>query len=182
MSDRKSRIRDPKENKRIATVHERAGYTTEKKLPEKLRRLRNRGYFERTLYAFEEEQILLYSKEARIDARRLSALHNRIEGLADTNIIDLSPFFRHLGAQYGLVPTITDKKHVQLRRVKRIYHLNMIVAYGSPREEVAGRFRLIVDARGIKRIEPISSGDPLQDDAVRYVGTGADTDDQMMEE
>ena len=182
MSDRKSRIRDPKEKKKIAKVQERSSYVSESKLPEKLRALRNRGYFERTLYAFEEEQILLYSKESRLDAKRISSLHNRIEGLADINMIDLSPFFRHLSAQYGLVPTIRDKKHVELRRVKRLYHLNMIVAFSSPTEDVARRFRLVVDARGIRRVEPISSGDQFQDEAVRFVGTGAATDEQVMEE
>jgi hypothetical protein len=182
LSDRKTRIRDPKENKKIAWVEERASYVSESKLPERVRKLRNRGYFERTLYAFEEEQILLYSKESRIDAKRLSALHNRIEGVADINMIDLSPFFRHLSSQYGLIPTIRDKKRVDLRRVKRIYHLNMIIAYDSPKESVARRFRLVVDARGIKRVEPISSGDEFQDQAVRFVGTGAATDEQLMEE
>lgn len=182
LSDRKTRIRDPKENKKIAWVQERTSYVSESKLPERVKKLRNRGYFERTLYSFEEEQILLYSKESRINAKRLSALHNRIEGLADINMIDLSPFFRHLSSQYGLVPTIRDKKHVDLRRVKRIYHLNMVIAFESPRESVARRFRLVVDARGIKRIEPISSGDALQDEAVRFVGTGAATDEQLMDE
>lgn len=182
LSDRKSRIRDPKEKKKIASVEERASYVSESKLPERVRKLRNRGYFERTLYSFEEEQVLLYAKEARINAKRLSSLHNRIEGVADVNMIDLSPFFRHLSAQYGLVPTIQDKKHVGLRRVKRIYHLNMVIAYESPEENVARRFRLIVDAQGIKRVEPISSGDEFQDQAVRFVGTGAATDEQLMEE
>lgn len=182
LSDRSTRINDPKENRRIAKVRERTSYVSESKLPERIRELRDRGYFERALYAFEEEQILLYSKRADLDAKRLAALHNRIEGLADITMIDLSPFFRHLSSQFGLIPTVRDKRHVELHRVKRVYHLNMVVSYESPRETVARRFRLIVDARGIRRIEPISSGEALQDESVRYVGPGAATDDQVMEE
>lgn len=181
-SDRKTRIRDPKKNRKIATIRERTSYVSESRLPEALRILRGRGYFERALHAFEEEQVLLYAKEAHLNARRIDSLHNRIEGLADISIIDLDPFFRHLSVQYGFVPTVRAGRKVDLHRVKRMYHLNLIVAYESPRESVARRFRLIVDARGIKRIEPISTGERRQDEAVRFVGTGAATAEQVMEE
>ena len=182
LSDRKSTIRDPKKRKRIARVKERSRYIPETRIPEKVRALRNRGYFERALYSFEEEQILLYSKEARLEARRIASLHSRIEGLADVNIINLAPFFHHLSAQYGLVPTIRERSQVELKRVQRIYHLNMVVSYESAKESVARRFRLVVDADGIKRVEPISMEESDEENAVRFVGAGAATDEQVMEE
>lgn len=155
MSDRKTRVYDRRKRKRLATVKERTGFVAEQRLGDAVRRVRNRGYFERILSEQEEEQVLLYSKRLTLQAENIRRLHNRIHGVADINIIDLAPFLRHLTAQYGLIPTIPGKRRVQLKRVKRIYHLNLVVAYDSPEGEIVGRFRLIVDANGIKRVEPV---------------------------
>ncbi len=169
LNDRKSRIQDRRRRKRLATVSERAYYVKEAKLDPAIRELRDRGYFERTLFAEEEEKILLYAKRLNLNGRNLSAVHSRINGVADINMVDLSPFLRHLSAQYGLVPTVENKKRVSLKRVKRIYHLNVIVAHDSPDGRIAGRFRLVVDAQGIKRIEPVEPRGPLSNDGVKLV-------------
>ncbi|MFP3960514.1 MAG: hypothetical protein ACLFUX_10125, partial [Spirochaetaceae bacterium] len=153
LNDRVSRIREHRRRKRLATVSERAYYVEEAKLEEDIRGLRDRGYFEKTLFAEDEERILLYAKKLSINRRNLTAVHSRVNGVADINMVDLTPFLRHLSAQYGFVPTIESKKRVRLHRVKRIYHLNLVIAHDGPRGTVAGRFRLVVDANGIKRIE-----------------------------
>ena len=169
MSDRKTRIYDRRKRKRLATVAERANFLSERQLPDSIRSLRNRGYFERALSDQEEERVLLYSKSIRLDERNIRNIHNRINGVAEINVIDLRPFMKHLTAQYGLVPRVPQKQRVELKRVKRIYHLNLIVAYHSPEGEMAGRFRLIVDAGGIKRIEPVELTGPGAGEEFRLV-------------
>lgn len=173
LNDRKARIFDRLHRKRLATVSERAYYVGESKLDPAIRALRNRGYFEKTLSSQEQEQILLYAKKLNLNARNFASVHRRVNGVADINIIDLEPFLQHLSAQYGLVPTIENKKRVRLHRVKRIYHLNLIVAYESPQGRIAGRFRLIVDAQGIKRIESVPGTGPLSGAGIRVVRPSA---------
>lgn len=173
LNDRKARILDRLRRRRLATVSERAYYVGESKLDPAIRALRNRGYFERTLFSQEEEQILLYAKKLNLNARNFASVHRRVNGVADINIIDLQPFLQHLSAQYGLVPTIENKKRVRLHRVKRIYHLNLIVAYESPQGRIAGRFRLIVDAQGIKRIESVTDTGPLSSEGIRVAPPSA---------
>ncbi|MFP4704311.1 MAG: hypothetical protein ACLFMV_05845 [Spirochaetaceae bacterium] len=173
LNDRVSRIREHRRRKRLATVSERAYYVEEAKLEEDIRGLRDRGYFEKTLFAEDEERILLYAKKLSINRRNLTAVHSRVNGVADINMVDLTPFLRHLSAQYGFVPTIESKKRVRLHRVKRIYHLNLVIAHDGPRGTVAGRFRLVVDANGIKRIEPVTGGSYLSNEGLRLVPTAA---------
>ncbi|MFP4383155.1 MAG: hypothetical protein ACLFSE_03865 [Spirochaetia bacterium] len=88
--------------------------------------------------------------------------HDRIRGLADISIINLENFLHYLSMQYGRVPVATGKKRVNIIDVQRIYHLNLIISYQTTKKTNMRRFRLVVDARGIKRIEDVRpDGDKL---------------------
>lgn len=153
---RKTVIRDANHRRRLAVLSERLAFRDERHLPEPIRRRRSRGYFEKVLFSSEEESTLLYSKRIRLRSRALEALHSRINSVADITTIDLRPFLRKLSAQYGMVPVVQGKRHVNPRIVKRIYHMNLLVEYASSSGATLERYRIIVDARGIKRVEHVS--------------------------
>lgn len=155
---RKIVIRDRKQSRRhrrIAVLHERIGFRHEAQLPEAVVEARNRGHFERVLFASEYEYTLLYAKKIRLNSRTIAALHNRVDAVADINVLDLRPFLQNLGAQYGVVPLDEGKRQLRPRVVKRVYHLNMILEYESSSGTTVQRYRLIVDGQGIKRIESV---------------------------
>jgi len=153
---RKTVLRDSNHRRRLAVLSERVAFQDERHLPEAIRRRRNRGYFEKVLFSSEEESTLLYSKRIHIKSRALESLHTRIKSVADITIVDLRPFLRKLSAQYGMVPVVEGKRHVNPKIVKRIYHMNLLVEYESSSGVTVERYRIIVDARGIKRVEHVS--------------------------
>lgn len=165
---RKSTIRDPKRRSlRIAAVHERIGFRHRRHRPAQVQNARNRGAFERTLFAEDDEQVLEYSKTIALNARTISALHHRIDAVADINVVDIRPFLRHLNTQYGIVPRALvpgegSPQRIAPRVVQRVYHLTMIVEYDSPGGTILQRYRLIVHGRGIKRIESVGDGGTVE--------------------
>ena len=178
MSDRLSVVHDPKGHRKIARITERASFARPRKLPAQVHNLRDRGRFEQLLDDEREEHVLLYEKRARVSAKRVAQYHHRIDGLVDIDIINLDPFLRALSTQSGMLPIVTGKKHLHFEKVQRIYHLNLIVAWEHGDTQLARRFRLVVDRGGIKRIEPVSTGDTTRDERIRFVGRGAATVDE----
>ena len=157
-SDRRENVYDPVQKQKLATIQERVAFVPEDRLDEQIRRLRNRGTFERTMARTNAESILLYRKNIELKARSLWRTHKRIVGLADISIIDIENYLRFLAVQYGNIPVITSKNKIDIHSVQRVYHLNMILRYKTETDDIMRRFRLVVDAKGIRRIEPIKSG------------------------
>ncbi len=153
---RKTVIRDSRARRRLAVLSERVGFRDERHLPDTVKKLRNRGYFERVIFSMDDQSALVYQKRIRLKSRNLGALHTRVNSVADITTIDVRPFLRKLGVQFGFVPMVRDKRHVRPRVVKRIYHLNMLVEFSRNGEQFLRRYRLIVDAGGIKRLEYVS--------------------------
>lgn len=175
--DRRTTVRDPEHRRRIARLSERTSFVTARSIPPAVAKLRDRGWFERALAAFTEESILRYGKAARMDAARLDRLHHRIRGLADITIVDLSPFLAHLSRQHGLVPVLTGEGEFRIHHVRRVYHLNLVIEFSDGERTLARRFRLVVDAGGIERVEPVPTGDEECDRLIEFVGRGAATDE-----
>ena len=138
-----------------ATVRERTYFVNRKRADPDVIALRNQGTFEQALARTTGESIFAYHKRIQLESRTMKGIHRRISGVADISIIDLGGFFRHLAAQGGLVPVLTDRSSVELHPVKRIYHLNIVVQMRSGASEVLRRYRLIVNANGIERIQPV---------------------------
>jgi hypothetical protein len=153
---RKTVLRDSKARRRLAIISERASFRKERYLPEEVVALRNRGYFERVVFSMEKENVLVYQKRVRLKSRNLSSLHSRVTSVADVASLDLRPFLQRLSVQYGLVPMVQDKRHVLPRVVQRIYHSNLIIEFSRNDTTLLKRYRLVVDAGGIKRLESVS--------------------------
>lgn len=119
--------------------------------------MRNKGKFERTISQTAEETILTNNKRIMLNSKMLRGIHHRIIGLADINIINFAGLLRHLTAQKGIVPSISEKGGIFLHHVRRIYHLNLIIHIRKKDEAAINRYRLIADAKGIKRIEHVDS-------------------------
>ena len=147
---------DPRLKRKMAHVKERVSFIDTAKLPPEVRKARSRGSFEEFLSTTASENVLLYEKSIRLNAKTLRNLHSRIKGIADINIISLRRLLRYLTVQRRDVPIVAEGKIKKLIPVKRIYHLNMVVCYQGDDTSFVDRVRLIVDGKGIKRIEEVS--------------------------
>ena len=153
--DRSTTLYDSRFKKKLAVIKERTFFIPEKKVEAAVLRLRDKGRFERILTQTAGEAIFTYNKRISIDLKTLRSIHNRITGLADISIINFGSFLRHLTAQKGTVPSLSEKGGIFLHPVKRIYHLNMIIQIRKKDKIFLSRYRLLADAKGIKRIEQI---------------------------
>lgn len=153
---RKTVLRDSKARRRLAIITERTSFREERHVPPEVAQLRNRGYFERVVFSMEKENVLVYRKRIRLKSKNLGALHSRVTSVADVAALDLRPFLHKLSVQYGLVPMVEDKRHVHPKLVRRVYHCNLVISFTKNGATVLKRYRLVVDARGIKRLESVS--------------------------
>ncbi|MFP4431808.1 MAG: hypothetical protein ACLFPV_11210 [Spirochaetaceae bacterium] len=154
--DRRESLYDAIQGRKLAVVKERVAFVPERKLSPEVRTARNRGEFEEALFATAGERVLHYRKDVSLKSKTLRKTHYRVRGIADISIVNLESFLRHLAVQYGRIPLALGKKKVSIVGVKRIYHLNVVIVYESE-EGRSGlrRFRLVVDAKGIKRVEEV---------------------------
>ena len=181
-SVRKTVIRDSRIRRRLAIITESTGFREERHIPEDVIHLRNRGYFERVIFATEKESVLVYRKRIKLKSKNLSSLHSRVTSVADVATLDLRPFIQKLSAQYGLVPVVEDRRYVHPRLVKRIYHCNFIVAFTKNGATTLRRYRLVVDTSGVKRLEAVSHNFETRVIQPRFGvngGVGGEFDDAM---
>lgn len=155
--DRSTSLYDAGYKKKLATIKERTFFLQEKKTNPDVLKLRDKGNFERILTQSAGETIFTYNKRINLNSKTLRGIHDRVSGLADINIINLGGFLRHLTVQKGTVPSMSEKGEISLHTVNRIYHLNMIIQIRKKEKDILGRYRLLVDAKGIKSIEHIET-------------------------
>ncbi len=160
--DRKATLYDARRHSKLAVVRERTYFLDKSRVDPAVIDLRNQGTFEQALARTTGESLFAYHKRIQLQTKTMRGIHRRIGGVADISIIDLGGFLRHLAAQGGLVPVPSDRGVMELYPVKRIYHLNLIVQMRSEVGTVLRRYRLIVNASGIERVEPVDLRQALQ--------------------
>ncbi|MFO7731721.1 MAG: hypothetical protein R6V86_13275 [Spirochaetia bacterium] len=158
--DRGVKLYDPRHKRKMAYVKERVAFSDFNKLPAKIREMRSRGSFERFLASTASETVLVYEKHIRLYERTIRRLHSRIKGVADINIISVRRLLRYLTVQSREVPLVSEGHVKKIIPVKRIYHLTLVVVYQSDDTNFIERVRLVVDGKGIKRIEKVDTVSP----------------------
>ncbi len=155
--DRGVKVYDPRAKRKMAYVKERVAFSDFAHLPAEIQKIRSRSSFEKFLATTASETVLVYEKNIRLNTRTIKKLHSRIKGVADINIISLKRLLRYLTVQRREIPLVSEGRVQKLIPVKRIYHLNVIVWYQGDDAVFIDRIRLIVDGKGIKRIEKVDS-------------------------
>ncbi|MFW5711933.1 MAG: hypothetical protein ACOCZA_08285 [Spirochaetota bacterium] len=151
------KVYDPRTRRKMAYVKERVAFSDFARLPKEIQKIRSRSSFEKFLATTASETILVYEKNVQLNARAIKRLHSRIKGVADINIISLKRLLRYLTVQRREIPIVSSGRVQKLIPVKRIYHLNVIAWYQGDDAAFIDRIRLIVDGKGIKRIEKVDS-------------------------
>jgi len=154
--DRGVKVYDPHGRRKLCHIKERVTYVESAKLPSEIRTMRGRGPFEQFLAYTATENVLMYEKNIRLKSKVIRKLHTRVKGIADINILSLRRILSSLSVQYRSVPIVSDGRISKVLPVKRIYHLNLIVWYQGDDDGFIERIRLIVDGKGIKRIEKVN--------------------------
>ena len=156
-TDRKIKLYDPRHHKKLAEVREKCFFINEDRLSDEIRKVRHQSDFQKTVADKSPEQIFFYNRTINLWGGIFRRIHARIRGLADISIIDLKGFFSHLARQRGTVPVFPDNRVFHMHPVQKIYHMTIIAQYQEDEKTHITKLRLIVNPKGIKRIEEDTS-------------------------
>ncbi|MDD5596699.1 MAG: hypothetical protein PHV82_02060 [Victivallaceae bacterium] len=145
-------------NRKIGFCRDLFNFVTEDKLPQMVKRLRNKNYIDELNNGYTPEEIIYYKKYIRIYSKSCEQL---LQDFKVDGVIDILRYNVHhlLGKMDNPIKTLfvaagdNDFKPVDGHCV---YHLNLILKYGSFKQEpFYQKFRIILDRDGIKRIEKV---------------------------
>lgn len=159
--DRRINIKTLDGKYKLAILREKITFLNEKNLPPAVRAARQKDPFTDLDNDMEGETIICHTKDIVLQADLFHKAFDRlprISGLNDIIRYDIHPYLtkmadpveKQLMLKKGQLKTITTHK---------VYHVNLVSCYTSIKPQVEMRFerlRLILNRKGIKRIERIS--------------------------
>ncbi|MGM0442446.1 MAG: hypothetical protein ACQEQC_08525 [Elusimicrobiota bacterium] len=135
-----------------------ADFIKENKIPEKVKKIRNRDHITEIEGGWKGEKILLYRKKIKIFSKNFKRVYRsfKINGINDIIRLNISRFLQKMDDPDKQLYTVKDKKH---RRItgQRVYHLNMVMKYMKDKDTTYKRFRIVLNRKGIKRIEEVDT-------------------------
>ncbi|MEE2779323.1 MAG: hypothetical protein VYE15_02285 [Myxococcota bacterium] len=105
------------------------------------------------------EAVLRYMKEVTLDYGKVSEVLSGVSGLNDIIRFNLGRLRRRMDAPYETYRLVNPtSKELTSVRCARVYHVNFILRILSGDKLEVERVRVVVDQRGIKRIEHLTTG------------------------
>jgi len=143
---------------KIGCSEESFNFIGEKRLPEKIRQLRNKDHITEIENEWLGEKVILFRKYIKISPEKLRSEHKDIlrEGIVDITRFNIFHYLRRMDNPRKEL-FILQNDDYRKADGERVYHLNMIIRYLMPRESIYKRFRIILNREGIRRIEEVTS-------------------------
>ncbi len=153
--DRKTNLRD-RDDRVVGKLLESVFFLKEISLPEDVRRIRSRDHVTELANLFREESVLQYRKKIYLFRRQVSRNYpdNEMAGITEITRLNVSRFLSKMDDPEKPFLMLRDGK-VKLATGRRIYKVNMIVAISDRHRTLLYRYRLILDRRGIRRVEAV---------------------------
>ncbi len=153
--DRRIRLLDQR-GQRMGEVLESVFFVKDEQLPEEVQRVRDRKHTTRIARLFREEDVLQYRKKVRILGKRIAGFYSGGSSAGVTEIM------RFNVARFLTKMDDPEKSFLMLRNGRierttgrRIYKVNLVLSLSCRDQNELFRYRLILDRRGIRRIEPV---------------------------
>lgn len=155
--DYKVKIKDQKNNN-IGYIKENFTYVPLNKLGPKVKKHRFSDAIESMDYGLDGEQIIQYKKKIVLNPKKFGKeiLDNKLDGLADITRINFHRFIPQMDdpkKKYSLL----KKGHIVTRTGNKIYHINVIQKLYTENGIFFKHYRLVMNRKGIKRIEYIKT-------------------------
>lgn len=153
--DYKSTIKDVEGNK-IGSSKEKFAFISA--LPPEIMNLRNRSHMSKIEAEGKPENVIKYVKSVKLFPKIIRDVHARVLDTSDIIRFDISNFLTKIENPYSYYQWFDPKsEEVEFVKAARVYHLNLIIkfSYETNGNETTyiNRIRLVVDKKGIKRIE-----------------------------
>lgn len=159
-SDRRTDILDPTSGTVIGRMREAFSFLPSGRVPPEILRRRLMDRITSLENEGKPEDVLRYEKEVELFPRRITKFHERRKDLNDILRLNVLPFLAQADdpkADYTHLNPRTGK--LEVLECSRVYHVNVILRYlvrNGGETEKFDRFRIILDRKGIKRLEEVA--------------------------
>ncbi len=161
--DRRIRLLD-QNGQRMGEVLESVFFVHDDQLPETVLKIRDRKHTTRIARLFREEDVLQYRKKVRMKGKRISSFYtgDSMAGITEIMRFNVARFLAKMDDPEKSFLMLRNGK-IERTTGRRIYKVNLVLRMACGDNTELSRYRLILDRRGIRRIEPVAySG--LQDE------------------
>jgi len=167
LPDYVTKVRDPQTGQVIGLSRESVGVFDASRVPPDIRALRNSDHPAAVAEHGRSEVVIRFTKDVTLDSKGLANALTGVEGLSD--IIRFN--FAHFRQRMDDVIETYRIVHPETRRIvevrcRRVYHINLVlrIARGAKdaREAFTERVRVVLDQRGILRVEEIDAVGTIQ--------------------
>lgn len=174
LSDRKSFLSTPLGKKHFGVVTENLSFQSSEQLdPEILRTRMANGWASANLMPG-SENIMRFSKKVSFTNADVTKIHGQIRNAVSIMRIDVRRILARMDDPFRIVNLVdTGNKNVRKAKIPRVYHVPLVMRYIDISEEgQTVRYhglRLILDRRGIRRIEEMDITDSTDKNATRDI-------------
>lgn len=147
---------DPR--KKIGICRESVDFIPQANLPPEILKMRDKDHITEIEDDNMGEQIILYKKKIDVISKNFRKFYHNysIEGINDIMRFTVLKFLSKMDNPEKEL-YFFEKNKISNVKGERVYHLNMIIKFITPSSEKYKRFRIVMNRKGIRRIEEVSS-------------------------
>ncbi len=160
--DRRTDIRSLNGKYKLGVLREKVTFVHDKELPASVRQARDRDLFVRLANAGYGETVICYTKDVVLYAdafEKVSRHMPTMTGLNDITRFDVRRFLKKMAEPVQERPSLNNNTLTTVTAHK-VYHLNLVSRYKvlkptAEKEKAHTRVRVVLDLKGIKRLEQV---------------------------
>jgi hypothetical protein len=161
--DQRTKVRDA-EGETVGELRESFNFVDERRLPTKIRELRDSQYLTNIEGRWRGEQVMVYRKRMKLNGKAVDAIYPDydVPGITDIQRLRITEFLARMDDPKKELFVMDDEGYQRIKGV-RVYHLNMIVRLLGEGQTHLVRYRIVLTRKGIKRIESVGSAETAVD-------------------
>lgn len=112
------------------------------------------------------EKIMHYKSKAKINVSMLFRMFKKIDirGVNDITYFNTSPLLMRMERPDTDVVFLNDRNEIESFKSEKVYHINMILKYEYLNKIRLGKYRIILNRNGIKKVEKVQLSDSIVSD------------------
>lgn len=153
--DQRTKVEDA-DGRPVGECRESFNFVDERRLPAKVRELRDTQYITNIEGRWRGEQVMIYRKRMKLDAKAVDATYPDydVPGITDIMRLRVTEFLSRMDDPTKELFVMDDEGYQRIKGV-RVYYLNLIVQLRGDGRTMLLRYRVVLTRRGIKRIEQV---------------------------
>lgn len=146
------------EKEKIGWIKEVFFFTKEEKIPEEIRKIRDKDHITEIENGWNGEKVAVYAGSVSLLSKKLADLYHdyMMEGINNIMRYDVSRYLHKMDNPRKSLYVLDEEGHKEISG-KRVYHLNTVIKFTSKDGTSYKRFRVVMNRDGIRRIEEVYS-------------------------